>query len=45
MNVLRHITDICPQEPINAVRLVRRYLNEIILTGLYRSNFFGYAAL
>ena len=44
MNLLQSIINEHPQNPVDSVNLARQYMQEIALSGLYRSGFFGYAA-
>ncbi|MBQ7979960.1 MAG: nucleotidyl transferase AbiEii/AbiGii toxin family protein [Candidatus Methanomethylophilaceae archaeon] len=44
MKLLESIVTEHPKNPVDAVNLARQYLQEIVLCGLYRSNFFNYAA-
>ncbi len=44
MNLLQSIIKDYPENPVDAVNLARQYLQEIVLSGLSRSGFFGYAA-
>ena len=44
MNLLQSIIKNHPENPVDSVNQARQYLQEIVLSGLSRSGFFGYAA-
>lgn len=44
MNLIQSIIKEYPSSPAVSLNLVRQYLQEIVLSGMFRSNFFGYSA-